>query len=128
MNLLLDTHTLIWFSGGNQKMLSAKSRSAIEDITNDKFVSIASFWEIAIKASLGKLSVKKSLSALNNFMDENGIILLPVLVEHTIQLLNLKFHHRDPFDRLLIAQAIEENFHVVTRDKNFSLYNIKTIW
>lgn len=128
MKLLLHTHTLIWFSIGDDKMLSKEAKKAIENIDNDLYVSIVSFWEIAIKIGLGKLHLTKEVKVLADFLSQSGISTLSVSVNHTIKLLDLKFHHRDPFDRMLIAQSMEEGFSVITKDKNFSLYNIKTIW
>ncbi len=128
MNLLLDTHALIWFSEGGSKKLSSTSRESIENRDNEKFVSIVTFWEIAIKTSLGKLSLNRDIKELSEFMVQYRFILLPVTVEHTVRLVDLIFHHHDPFDRILIAQAISENFHVVTKDSNFSSSPIKSIW
>lgn len=128
MNLLLDTHTLIWFSEGDSKKLSSKARNAIENKGNEKSVSMVTFWEIAIKASLGKLILRRELRELIKFVDEHRFNVLPIKTDHTLNLLDLALHHRDPFDRLLIAQALTENFQIVTKDPAFSLYPIKTIW
>src|SRR5947209_8552375 len=97
---LLDTHTLIWFIGGN-KELSATARRSIEGDDVINFVSIASLWEIAIKVSLHKLELKAPFSEVNNQLVENGFELLPVTFEDTLTVSTLPFHHRDPFDRIL---------------------------
>ncbi len=128
MNLLLDTHTLLWFIAGNSS-LSASARTLIEDAENDKFVSIVSIWETAIKISTGKMSLSSPFDTLfPRQLEINGFELLPVKVEHTSLVTTLPFHHRDPFDRLLIAQGIVEDFVIVTTDSEFSDYAIKLLW
>src|SRR5947208_12960492 len=107
MNLLLDTHILLWFITGDSR-LSNTSLDFINDARNDKFVSVASLWEIAIKVSNGKLTLSATFDDLfPHQLDINGFELLPVLIAHTSVVSSLPFHHRDPFDRLLVAQAIE---------------------
>ena len=128
MNLLLDTHTLLWFIAGSSS-LSASARTLIEDAENDKFVSIVSIWETAIKISTGKMSLSSPFDTLfPRQLEINGFELLPVKVEHTSLVTTLPFHHRDPFDRLLIAQGIVEDFVIVTRDTEFSDYPVKLLW
>lgn len=105
MKLLLDTHTLLWFIAGSPS-LSASARSLIEDAANEKFVSIVSIWETAIKVSIGKMTLTEFFDDLfPHQLQINGFELLPVKVEHTSVITTLSFHHRDPFDRLLTAQA-----------------------
>lgn len=128
MNLLLDTHTLIWFSGGDTKNLSKEAKFQIENKDNSKFVSIVSFWEIAIKTGIGRLKLNKDLAELKEYIGKYNFNLLSISIEHTLEVQRLKFIHRDPFDRILIAQALHENFEIITRDKNIKLYDIKTIW
>ncbi len=128
MDILLDTHTIIWFSEGEESKLSSTARQEIENTQNQKFVSITSFWEIAIKTSVGKLKLNRELGQLKDFMDNYGFRLLPVSVEHTKAVQTLEFIHRDPFDRMLICQANHENFSLVTVDKNIKQYKVKTIW
>jgi PIN domain nuclease of toxin-antitoxin system len=128
MDILLDTHTIIWFSEGEEAKLSLNARQEIENPRNQKFVSIASFWEIAIKTSVGKLKLNRELGQLKDFMDNYEFRLLPVSVEHTKAVQLLEFIHRDPFDRMLISQANHENFSLVTVDKNIKQYKVKTIW
>lgn len=127
MNLLQDTHTLIWFLEGDSQ-LSQTARSVIENAENTNFVSIATFWEIAIKSSLGKLETKTPLSNLKRLVLDNGIEILPITIEHTLLVGELPFHHRDPFDRLLIAQAKLENMPVLSKDEHFDKYGIRLIW
>ena len=124
---LLDTHTFIWFIEGD-KLLSDKALSAINDGADFNFVSIASIWEIAIKLNIEKLKLQTSFLGIQKKMDENGFKLLPVNFEHTLILRDLPLHHRDPFDRMIIAQSITENLTIISKDKNFSLYPIKLLW
>ncbi|MBX2899201.1 MAG: type II toxin-antitoxin system VapC family toxin [Cyclobacteriaceae bacterium] len=128
MKALLDTHSLLWFLEGNSEHLSINARGLIEKQEVRKFVSIVSLWEVVIKSNLGKLKLNRSLPEFKALIDFNGFSFLPILFEHTVPLLNLELHHRDPFDRMLISQAIAEEMVVITKDKNFSFYNIKTIW
>jgi PIN domain nuclease of toxin-antitoxin system len=128
MKLLLDTHTLLWFIAGNTN-LSAPARSLIEDASNDKFVSIASIWETAIKISIGKMSLSTPFDDLfPHQLEINGFELLPVKIEHTSVVTTLPFHHRDPFDRLLLAQTIEEKMTLVSVDEIFDDYSVKRLW
>ena len=124
---LLDTHALIWFIEGD-RLLSDKALSAINDEADFNFVSIASIWEIAIKLNVQKLKLQTSFLGIQKKMDENGFKLLPVNFEHTLILKDLPLHHRDPFDRMIIAQSITEDLTIISKDKNFSLYPIKLLW
>lgn len=127
MKYMLDTHTLIWFLEGSET-LSQNARNTIEKTESQKYVSIASIWEIAIKVSLGKLELNKPLEAFLFELSQTDIAILPIKLSHTIQLSKLEFFHKDPFDRLIIAQSIEEHFEVLTRDPNFRTYDIVTRW
>ena len=127
MDLLLDTHSLIWFLNGDEK-LSDKAKSVIEDSSNSKIVSIASIWEIAIKISLDKFRFPKGFKHFLEMVEDNGFEILPISFEHALELSTLEFLHRDPFDRLLIAQSKSENIAIVTKDDGIKRYNIKTIW
>ena len=127
MKYILDTHTLIWFLQGNEA-LSKKARSIIEDTDSQKYVSIASIWEIAIKVSLKKLVLAKSLDDFLFDLSQTKITVLLIKIPHALRVSKLDFFHRDPFDRLIIAQSIEENFEVLTRDSDFSSYGIVTRW
>lgn len=118
MKILLDTHSLIWFLEDNPK-LSGSAKNEIEKLRNQCFVSIASFWEIAIKVSLGKLELRYDFSKLFEFCQKSEIRILPIEPKHLEQLLHLGFHHKDPFDRLIIAQAKSEKMTIISKDENF---------
>lgn len=126
--LLLDTHTLLWFIADDSN-LSAVARTAIEDASNDVFVSVASAWEIAIKVGIGKLSINApSVEAFfSEQMEANQFGYLPISPAHVFRAGELPLHHRDPFDRLLIAQAIVEGMTFVTRE-DFRAYGATTAW
>jgi len=128
MNLLLDTHTLIWFLNGNETDLSAKAKRLIADSANTSYVSIASLWEMAIKIRLGSLSFKPGYDNLLALLDQNGFELLPVTFQHTRRLLTLPMYHRDPFDRLLISQSMTESLLFVTADAHIHQYEIDWAW
>ena len=128
MKYLLDTHTLLWFLQGDKK-LSDKARQLIDDPRNEKFLSIASLWEIAIKVSLGKLVLNKPFERL--FPEQlyfNRIKVLDITVDSLIELTTLPFHHRDPFDRLIIAQALVKDFLIIGADAAFDAYGINREW
>lgn len=129
MRLLLDTHTFLWFIGGNPK-LDAYSRQLIENTKNERLLSIASLWEMAIKASIGKLRLRLSFSEIiSEHINGNAIELLHIKPEHLDILRYLPFHHKDPFDRLIIAQSQWENIPVLGRDKIFDDYTeVQRIW
>jgi PIN domain nuclease of toxin-antitoxin system len=127
MNYLLDTHALIWFLNGD-KDLSSKARKAIESADAINFVSIASLWEIAIKISLERLELKMPFQTLSQEILNNSFQILPIVFEDILILSNLKFHHRDPFDRILISQAINNNFTLISRDKHFDSYKVTLLW
>ena len=128
MRLLLDSHALLWFCEGNAA-LSATARTAIEDLGNDKFVSHATAWEVAIKASLGKLKLAVRYNELfPGALVTNGFLALSLDFRHFDELRSLPFHHRDPFDRLLIAQARVEGLTLVSCDSNFQPYGVPLLW
>ncbi len=127
MKYILDTHTLIWFLEGNDN-LSKAARSIVEETETQKYVSIASIWEIGIKVSLGKLKLTRSIEAFLFELSQTEITILPIKLSHTLRLSKLEFFHRDPFDRMIIAQSIEEGFEVLTRDPDFPAYDIVTHW
>ena len=123
MTLLLDTHTCLWWL--DDPLLLAKSaRNAIGDGNNTVYVSAAVDWEIAIKKSLGKLDAPDDLEAA---MAANRFLTLPVTISHALAVLELPHHHRDPFDRLLIAQARLEGFKLVSRDPHVPAYGVPHI-
>ncbi|MCX2495612.1 MULTISPECIES: type II toxin-antitoxin system VapC family toxin [Pedobacter] len=127
MQLLLDTHTFIWFINGDSS-LPKKIIDEIKNLKNECFISIASIWEIAIKCKLNKLSLNADFDKILDFLDQNQIEILPISFNHIIKLNELDFHHRDPFDRILIAQGISENLTILTKDQNFSFYETKIYW
>ena len=127
MQYLLDTHTFIWFIE-DDKQLSQKAAKEIIDINNDCYLSIASLWEIAIKINIGKLILKTPFNDIIPFLIENNIEMLPVKFEHLQQLMTLELIHKDPFDRIIIAQAIAQNYTIIGDDKNFKYYPVKCIW
>lgn len=128
MRLLLDTHAFIWADNQPEK-LSPSARAACEDPVNELILSVASVWEMQLKIMLGKLTIRKPLrTVVQDWIEQNTILILPVHLEHIFRLEILSAHHKDPFDRLLIAQAMAEGFTMVTHDKTFAMYNIPIIW
>ena len=128
MNYLLDTHTFLWFLDGSTN-LSGKARRVIENTENTKFISIASIWEIAIKMNLGKLKLDIKLEELREEIIKNNFEILYLDFEHLIELSKLEEIHKDPFDRIIIAQAIFEKQAIISKDSNFSLYSsIQVFW
>ena len=128
MRLLLDTHTLLWLLV-NDPALSAKARQTIEDPANQSFISIVTLWEIAIKSGTGKLALPAPFSTVFPAeLVQNGIGVLSVEVPHLEALLQLLSIHRDPFDRLLVAQAIVEGMTLVTSDVQLANYPVPALW
>ena len=128
MNLLLDTHALIWFLE-NDPRLSDRARSVISDPVNYCYVSDVSAWEADIKHSLGKLKLPVAYEILFPArLLELGFHSLPIRHAHLHQIVHLPFYHRDPFDRLLIAQAQIEEMTVVSSDSHFSQYDVPVLW
>jgi len=124
VKLLLDTHALLW-AASEPDQLTAAARDGLEDGTNDVFVSIVSAWEIAIKQSLGKLELSKPAEQwLPEVLRRTGFELAEVGLPAALRVRALPWHHRDPFDRLLVAQAVEDGYTVVTRDSAFDAYGI----
>ena len=131
MNVVLDTHTLLWFIDGNSQ-LSSTARAVIEDASNTSYVSTASLWEIAIKVSLGKLTLQEPFDPfIPQQLQRNGFLVLGIQVDHTAMVATLPFpraDHRDPFARLIIAQAMVERVPIVSRDNKFDAYPITRMW
>ena len=128
MKLLLDTHAFLWLNAGDAS-LTKRARRAIDDVRNERYLSIASVWEMAIKISLGKLSLELELGELvQGGAVENGIALLDVQAPHALGVVALPFHHRDPFDRLLVAQARHAECVLVSADVAFDAYGVQRIW
>lgn len=121
MEVLLDTHTLLWFLYGNDK-LSLKAREIIESETNEVIVSIASLWEVTIKQAIGKLEIEGSLANFFDVVQANGFAIRQISADDLLVLATLPFHHRDPFDRILIAQALQAKIPILTKDAHINLY------
>lgn len=122
MNLLLDTHILLWHLSDNPK-LSLENSALIENEAHNKFLSIVSLWEIELKRNIGKLSLTQPIETLL----PQEIVILPLQIEHIGHLKNLPFHHRDPFDRIIISQAIVEGFSLLTDDQAFKQYDVSIL-
>ncbi len=128
MRLLLDTHAFLWFIMGSVN-LSVDARVLIETPTNERLLSVASLWEIAIKTSLGKLTLSAPFDELIPAqLKLNGIELLNIKVDHLSTLTTLPFHHRDPFDRLIIAQTLVEKLSIISLDGAFDTYGVTRHW
>lgn len=123
MRLLLDTPALLWALGLPDE-LRPEARRAIEDARNDVFVSAASAWEIAIKRALGRLEAPDDLG---DAIAAVGFVELPITIGHALAVERLARHHRDPFDRMLIAQALVEGLTIVTRDARFEPYGVPVL-
>ena len=118
MRYLLDTHTLLWFLQDDPQ-LPEMVANEITNIENNCYVSIASLWEIAIKINLGKFA---------SYLADNDIEVLQIGFDHLIQVATLDLHHRDPFDRIIIAQGLVENLTIITKDEHFPSYTDKILW
>jgi PIN domain nuclease of toxin-antitoxin system len=128
MRALLDTNSFLWFISGNDK-LSEAAKIFISDFNNELILSTASLWEIAIKVSIGKLELLQPYGKLiPQQLEENDIDVLPITLKHLTKLIELSFHHRDPFDRLIIAQALMEKIPIISSDTIFTDYPVKLIW
>jgi len=128
MRLLLDTHALLWFLEGNTS-LSSRARDAIEDQANETHISHVTAWELAVKVGLGKLKLGVPYDEIfPDLILANGFTVLPTEFRHFGTLLSLPFHHRDPFDRLLIAQALAEEMTIVSCDTHFPAYRARVLW
>ncbi|MGB0680090.1 MAG: type II toxin-antitoxin system VapC family toxin [Polyangiales bacterium] len=130
MKQLLDTHTLLWFFQDDPR-LSATAATAIEAESAHNHVSLATLWEISIKVSLGKLRVSYGpgkARQLPDLLQHNGIALLSIAAAHCDHLSRLPFHHRDPFDRMLVAQSHLEDLRLISRDAAFDAYGVQRIW
>lgn len=128
MNYLLDTHSFLWFITAD-KALSTNAKTLIEDPNNTIFLSLASVWEMAIKSSLGKLTIPQPFAAfIIKQLNDNSFSLLPITLAHASIVSTSPFHHRDPFDRLLIAQALHEKMPIIGNENIFDLYGITRKW
>ena len=128
MRVLLDTNVFLWILAEDPR-LSGAARETFLDEKNDLAFSMAGIWEIFIKCGTGKLLLDEDPARfLRKHLDENGISLLPILFEHTAKLLELPYHHRDPFDRLIIAQALHEKIPVLSSDPIFQEYGVRNLF
>ena len=127
MDILLDTHAFIWFFNGDEQ-LSLMARKLIEDSKNKMYVSIASIWEVSIKIGLKKLTFDGKTKEVSNLIERNDFQILPISINHLNIYESLDFIHRDPFDRILVAQAISDKMTIITRDENIPKYKVKTKW
>jgi PIN domain nuclease of toxin-antitoxin system len=127
MNYLIDTHVLIWYLDGNNR-LPGKIRDLINNDDNIVFISIASLWELAIKISLKKIDTKNKLPDILAYITERDFTLLNISFKHLNALSALPTHHGDPFDRLIIAQALIEDIKIISADKAFQAYPVRVIW
>ena len=128
MKILLDTHTFLWWITGDQK-LSGRAREIISDGSNELFLSAATGWEMAIKAQIGRLKLPgEPIHFILEQMRINAIQSLPIQMNHALHVSTLPQHHRDPFDRLLIAQAQLEGLPVLSSDHQLANYQVEVIW
>jgi len=128
MKYLLDTHAFLWYFL-DSKDLSNCASNIIEDETVQKYISIASLWEFAVKYSMDKLTFDGGLTQLWNMLSQNGFTILPITQPQLETLISeLPFHHRDPFDRLIVATAKAEELTIVTKDENIQKYDVPWIW
>jgi PIN domain nuclease of toxin-antitoxin system len=128
MKVLVDTHTFLWALLHDHR-LTSKAKQILRSDEHELIFSLVSLWEIAIKIKTGKLNtIGSSVAYIRDEMNAYGMQLLPIRYEHILQLESLPHHHSDPFDRLLIAQAITESLPILTSDKAFKDYAVKLIW
>ena len=127
MKYLLDTHVILWIAE-NSPLLTEKVKEVILDKNSEKYVSIASVWEVAIKLGTHKLNLDGGLPEFFRMIDDNGFFSLSLEREYLQLIPNLPNHHKDPFDRLLITTAIVENMILITMDKNIHSYNVNCLW
>lgn len=128
MRILVDTHAIVWWATGDQRM-SRRARVAIADPDTEVFISIASAWEIQIKATLQKLTLHESVDALyRGLIVDHDFRMIGIELKDIDHLSKLPPHHRDPFDRMLVAQALRGDFTLVTKDSILSLYGATTLW
>jgi PIN domain nuclease of toxin-antitoxin system len=127
VKLLLDTHALLWFATGDRR-LSRAARAAMESADAELHISAASVWEMAIKASLGQLRVPGPVRGYISEKLQGGYRVLPITWAEAAEVERLPWHHRDPFDRLLAAQALTQPCPLVTRDRVFRKYGVEVVW
>ena len=128
MRFLVDAQAFLYYFGGDPR-LSARARLAIDELTNELLVSIGSIWEMAIKSSLGKLNLGEPLADfISHRLQAYRFELLSITLDHLALVSGLPFHHRDPFDRLLVAQSIAEQVPIISSDLIFDAYGAERVW
>jgi PIN domain nuclease of toxin-antitoxin system len=128
VKLLLDTHAVLWYLSGDRR-LPRSARRHIEQSRREKFLSLASVWEIAIKASLRKLELDDPLEqVIDAGITDSGAALLGISKHHAIRVATLPWHHRDPFDRMLAAQALVDDLTLLSSDETFDAYGVRRVW
>lgn len=127
MKYLLDTHALIWFSENDPK-LPQKVKELLNNHYDEFYISIATIWEMSIKIKKGTLIINRNFDEVINLIFLNGFKFLPISYQHTIELLKLPFHHKDPFDRMLITQTIYEDMIILSKETLFDFYGVKRYW
>ena len=128
MKLLTDTHTFLWFVY-NDPQLSSTARNLIADPANDILLSLASVWELAIKYGIGKLTLTQPVELfVPDQLQRNNMQTLPILMSHALYVAKLPLHHRDPFDRLMIAQSLLEAIPIISVDAVFDNYGVQRFW
>ena len=127
MAFLLDTHAFLWFVAGD-KQLPESIKSKILNINESCYLSVASLWEITIKSQMGKLKLEISLQELFDYIDRNRIEIIQITYDHLLTLSELPLHHSDPFDRIIVSQAVTENLTLLSKDRGLKKYKIKQQW
>ncbi len=127
MDIILDTHTIIWFFESDPG-LSKEAKRLIMDPMNQNFVSVTSIWEMVIKEQIGKLSLSKPVTEITQHIQRNGIGLIEIATEHVLKVRELDMFHKDAFDRIIIAQSISLNLPIVGKDEVFDQYMVNRLW
>ncbi len=128
MRILFDTHVFLWAISSDSR-LSLKASATFADTETEALLSVATIWEILVKTQRGKLPFPNPAGPyLRDQIQRTSMSILPVALEHVLRIEKLPMHHRDPFDRILIAQAIAESVPIVTADRQFARYDVETIW
>jgi PIN domain nuclease of toxin-antitoxin system len=127
MKLLIDTQAILWFQGSDNK-LTSRARDLMSDENNVCFVSIASLWEIAIKVNLNKLTIGMPFKDFCSYLTSANFEILNLKFTHLNKLSELDMHHKDPFDRMIISQAMEESLFLISADDLFQSYPVNVIW
>jgi len=127
MQILLDSHALWWFIEGSAK-LPKETFNIIKAFKNNAYISIATLWEVAIKLSINKLTFDGGIEHFIEIVEDNGFSLLGISTDHIKKVTELPFIHRDPFDRIIIAQSMVENMTIITVDENIQKYDVNVAW